>query len=172
MRGGERIGRRPAARLRSGSTGAWSHRASRDTVPWGDVHVWFGDDRYVPRDHPYSNVKPFDDIVLGIAGAEEGTAGGGNPVVPIPLDHVHPYPTGEAIGAARGPEWCAAMLADELRQAPLERVGGWPAFDLMLLGIGADAHILSVFPGSEAFESQISRWPSRHPPISPRGCRG
>ena len=126
---------------------------TRETVPWGDVHVWWADDRYVPHDHPYSNVKPFDDIMLGIADAEEGTAGGGDRVVPIPVENVHPFPTSEAIGHARGPEWCAATLANELREAPLEQVEGWPAFDLMLLGIGADAHILSVFPGSTAFES-------------------
>jgi len=124
-----------------------------DTVPWSDLHIWWGDDRYVPRDHPYSNVKPFDDIVLGIAGREEGTAGGGSHGVPIPIENIHPFPTSEAIGEGRGPEWCASTLADELRAAPLERVEGWPVFDLMLLGVGADAHILSVFPGSTAFDS-------------------
>ena len=124
-----------------------------DGVPWGSMHIWFGDDRYVPRDHPYSNVKPFDDIMLGIGGAEEGTAGGRHAGVQIPADNVHPFPTSEAIAEARGPEWCAAAYADELREAPLERVDGWPVFDLMLLGVGPDAHILSVFPGSAAFDS-------------------
>jgi 6-phosphogluconolactonase len=128
-------------------------RPLADAVPWGDVHVWWGDDRYVPRDHPYSNVKPFDDIMLGISGAEEGTAGPRHAGVQIPVENVHPFPTSEAIGNARGPEWCAAALAEELGAAPLERVDGWPAFDLMLLGIGADAHILSVFPGSSAFDA-------------------
>ena len=40
-----------------------------DAVPWAAVQVWWGDDRFVPRDHPLSNVKPFDDILLGIARA-------------------------------------------------------------------------------------------------------
>ena len=43
-----------------------------DAVPWDKVHVWWTDDRYVPRDHPLSNVKPFDDVLLDIADAEEG----------------------------------------------------------------------------------------------------
>jgi 6-phosphogluconolactonase len=122
-------------------------------VPWAVVHAWWGDDRFVPRDHPLSNVKPFDDIMLGISGAEEGTAGGGYLGVPMPVQNVHPFPTGEAIGEGRGAAWCAAGLADELRAAGLPAVDGWPAFDLMLLGVGDDGHLLSVFPGSSAFDS-------------------
>jgi 6-phosphogluconolactonase len=124
-----------------------------DAVPWAAVHVWWGDDRYVPRDHPLSNVKPFDDVVVGIAGAEEGTAGGGYAGAPLPADNVHPFPTSEAIAHARGAAWCAATLADELRGAGLREADGWPVFDLMLIGIGADGHILSVFPGSPGLGS-------------------
>jgi 6-phosphogluconolactonase len=123
-----------------------------DAVPWPAVHVWWGDDRYVPRDHPASNVKPFEDIMLAISAAEEGTAGD-DAGVPIPIENLHPFPTGEAIGEGRGAAWCAAALADELRAAGLPAVGGWPAFDLILLGIGADGHLLSVFPGSAALDA-------------------
>ena len=98
-----------------------------DAVPWAAVHVWWGDDRYVPRDHPESNVKPFDDIMLGIAGAEEGTAGGGYAGLPIPVENVHPFPTGEAIGRGvgaagarpRSPTTCVAGTA---RRGRLARV--------------------------------------------------
>jgi 6-phosphogluconolactonase len=124
----------------------------RDQVPWPDIHVWWGDDRYVPRDHPLSNVKPFDDILLRIAEGEEGTAGD-RTGVPIPVEQLHPWPTGEAIGAARGAAWCASTLADELRADGPPSVGGWPAFDLLMLGVGSDGHILSVFPGSPAIGS-------------------
>ncbi len=121
----------------------------RDQVPWPRVHVWWGDDRYLSRDHPLCNVKAFDDILLGIGAAEEGTAGG--PAgVPIPIDQIHPWPTGEAIGADRGAAWCAATLADELRANGPATVDGWPAFDLLILGVGLDGHVLSVFPGSPA----------------------
>jgi 6-phosphogluconolactonase len=128
-------------------------RPLRDAVPWDDVHVWWGDDRYVPRDHPLSNVKPFDDILLAIGLTEEGVAGGRWPRVALPPANLHPFRTGEAIGAGRGPAWCAAALADELVRAHLPPDGAWPAFDLLLLGVGADAHVLSVFPGSAALRS-------------------
>jgi 6-phosphogluconolactonase len=123
-----------------------------DRVPWADVHVWWGDDRYVPRDHPASNVKAFDDIMLAASADEEGTAGthGGHV---IPLDNLHPFLSGEAIGAERGAASVASALAAELRAAPLERVGGWPVFDLIIVGVGADGHVLSVFPGSAALDS-------------------
>ena len=70
----------------------------RDAVPWEAVHVWWGDDRYVPRDHPLSNVKPLDDILPTIGLTEEGVAGGRGPGVPLPVENLHPFPTGEAIG--------------------------------------------------------------------------
>ena len=128
---------------------AWS---PDDAIPWADVHVWWGDDRYVPRDHPLSNVKPLDDILLDIAGAEEGTAGG--PAgVRIPVANIHSWPTGEAIGRTRGAAWCAATLAAELAVAGLPFDDGWPVFDLLMVGVGTDGHILSVFPGSPAIGS-------------------
>ena len=124
-----------------------------EAIPWANVHVWWTDDRYVPRDHPLSNVKPFDDVLLGIANAEEGTSSSRYPGVPLPVENIHPFPTGEAIGRAAGAAWCAAELADELRAAGLPERDGWPVFDLIVLGVGPDGHILSVFPGSTAFDS-------------------
>ena len=142
-----------------GSTVTGIYRALTETalmglVPWPRLHVWWGDDRYVPRDHPLSNVKPFDDIVAGIALGEEGTAGGGWPGEPLPFDQIHPFRAGEAIAAARGQDWCASAMADELRAVgPAADDEGWPVFDVLLLGVGGDGHVLSVFPGSSALGS-------------------
>jgi 6-phosphogluconolactonase len=124
-------------------------------VPWPVVHVWWGDDRYVPRDHALSNVKPLEDVLLDFAGHEEGTSLGSSAApVALPVANIHPFRTSEAIGASRGAAACAAELADELRAADLPVADGWPVFDLVLLGVGADGHVLSVFPGSAAFESK------------------
>ncbi len=123
-------------------------------VPWPNVHVWWGDDRFVPRDHALSNVKPFDDILLDVGGHQSGQALGSNAAaVPLAVRNVHPFRTAEAIGEGWGAAGCAAELERELRAADLEVVDGWPVLDLVLLGVGGDGHVLSVFPGSGAFES-------------------
>ncbi len=126
----------------------------RNAIPWEAVHIWWGDDRYVPRDHPLSNVKPLDDILLAIGATEEGQAAGAPAGVPLPQENLHPFRTSEAIGGSRGAASCAAALAEELRGAGLTAEGGWPVFDLILLGVGVDGHLLSVFPGSAAFDSE------------------
>lgn len=130
---------------------ALSEAPLRDVVPWPAVHVWWGDDRFVPRDHPLSNVKPLDDILMGIGEAALGTAGGHPAGVPLAVDHLHPFRISEAIGAGRDPASVARDLADELAVAGLPLRDGYPVLDLVVLGIGGDGHLLSVFPGSTAF---------------------
>lgn len=132
-----------------GSTAPGIYRALaaeplRDAVPWPDVHVWWGDDRFVPHDHPLSNVKPLDDLLRGLV-----------PLVPA---HVHPIRMTEAIATERDPAWAADALTDDLLAAGLEVRGGVPVLDLVVLGVGGDGHVLSVFPGSEAFDAPPEAW--------------
>jgi 6-phosphogluconolactonase len=135
----------------------------RRAVPWEAVQLWWGDDRYVPRDHPLSNVRLADQLLLGgtryADGAGElGSLADPHPEhhpagVPLPVENVHPFPTGEAIGEGHGPDWCAARYVAELRASRIAVEDGWPAFDVALLGIGPDGHVLSVFPRSDAFHA-------------------
>ncbi len=116
----------------------------RDLVPWPDVHVWWGDDRFVPRDHPLSNVKPFDDLLrsdVAIAGA-----------------NIHPIRMTEAIAADRDPAWAADAFTQDLHEAGLEAADDLPVLDLVVLGVGGDGHVLSIFPGSAAFDAPVDRW--------------
>jgi 6-phosphogluconolactonase len=129
-------------------------------VDWSLVHFWWGDERYVPSTHPLSNALQAYTYLLAIAARanESGEGAGASdvkagkvPGLDVPAQNVHPIPVDLAI--ARGPEgavWAAEQYADELRRALPAGADGIPAFDLVLLGVGPDGHILSVFPGSRA----------------------
>ena len=114
--------------------------ALRDRVAWSRVHLWWGDDRFVPRADPLSNVRLADQRLHAPGG------------IPIPTANVHPFPVDRALDEGLGAAWCAATYAAEVVGA-LPVVDGWPSFDLVLVGIGTDGHLLSVFPGSPALAS-------------------
>lgn len=142
----------------------------RDVVPWYAVNVWWGDDRFVPRDHPLSNVLPLDQVLVS-ASARAGLSGTGEyavdvdlgtePGVTLPVSNIHAPRMGEAIASGAGLEWVAEEYADRIRDAGLPTSDGFPVFDIVLVGIGPDGHVLSVFPGSPLFDSEA--WVSAVP---------
>jgi 6-phosphogluconolactonase len=103
----------------------------KDRIPWPGVHVFWSDERYVPHDHPLSNYRMAKEALLDHAG--------------IPSAQVYPMPTHfpEPQAAARDYETAMAHYF----------AGTPPVFDVVLLGIGADGHTASVFPGSSAITS-------------------
>lgn len=110
-------------------------RPLRDRVEWSRVHLWWGDDRFVPRQHELSNVGPVDRILV---------AGDG---VPIPAANIHVVPMDETRRANGTPADAAAGYLDTIRRwVPWGRYG--PIFDVVVLGIGPDGHLLSIFPGA------------------------
>jgi 6-phosphogluconolactonase len=125
----------------------------RDRIAWDLVHTWWGDERFVPQDHPLSNAGLFEDVMLEAGAWESVHSDDPRTLIRIPAENVHPFHTGETIGYGGSADDCARDMAHELRGAELPDAGGWPAFDLVLLGVGGDGHILSVFPGSKAFDA-------------------
>lgn len=110
-------------------------RGYRERLPWPHVHLFWGDERYVPPDHPRSNFRMVREALLDPLG--------------LPAANIHPMPTSYA-----RPEDAARTYEADLRS---HFAGGEPAFDLVLLGIGPEGHTASLFPGSKALD-EASRW--------------
>jgi 6-phosphogluconolactonase len=134
-------------------------------MPWSHIHIFWGDERCVPSDHPDSNFAMASRALIS--------------KVRIPPRNVHRIP-----GEVEPPEDAAATYEKILRgffgsnlqgdtHSHASSVGeSFPSFDVILLGMGKDGHTASLFPGDEALEEE-KRWMTavrnpRCPPPVPR----
>ena len=106
----------------------------RHRVEWNRVHLFWGDERYVPPDHPASNFRMARESLIE--------------PLRIPSANVHAMPVEES-----SPERAAELYEGHLR----EFFGTMPRFDLILLGMGADGHTASLFPSTPAL-AERKRW--------------
>ena len=102
------------------------------TLNWNQVHLWWGDERCVPWTDPNSNARMVSESLLKS--------------IPIPPQNVHRVPTDLP------PDQAASKYGSELR-----RFDPITPLDLTLLGMGADGHTASLFPGSPAL-TEDTRW--------------
>ncbi|MEE9155364.1 MAG: 6-phosphogluconolactonase [Gemmatimonadota bacterium] len=105
----------------------------RDRIPWKRVHLFWGDKRAVPPDHPDSNFGAARKTLLT--------------EVPIPTGNVHRIKAELSDAAAAAEDY-----ERELRRFFDLSEDEFPRFDLILLGMGADGHTASLFPRSKALE--------------------
>lgn len=106
---------------------------AKETLPWRSLHIFWGDERYVPADHPDSNQGMARQVWLDH--------------VPIPAPNIHPMPT-----EADDPLDAANQHESELQEMFQTAPGEFPSFDIILLGIGDDAHTASLFPHTQALQ--------------------
>lgn len=122
--------------LSGGSTPRQLYTLLRDEeVDWDRVRLYWGDERNVPLDSEESNERMAREALLQPAGVPETS------FFPVPIDVDDPA------SAARAYE---TMLRAEFD-------GDFPRWDLVLLGLGDDAHTASLFPGTAALD-ESERW--------------
>jgi 6-phosphogluconolactonase len=113
--------------------------AYRSRIPWDHVHWFIGDDRFVAADDPLNNMAMARRLFLDRC---------------APADTIHPIPTDAA-----DPEDAAHRYESELKSYyGFSRLNpARPLFDLVLMGVGPDGHIASLFPGYPALD-ETERW--------------
>ena len=99
-------------------------------LPWQKIHIFWGDERYVPADNIESNQFMTRKVWLD--------------KINIPDANIHPMPTSQM-----SPEKDAATHEEELRSFFKLLPGEFPIFDLIILGMGDDGHTASLFPNTE-----------------------
>ena len=102
-------------------------------VDWTSVEVWFADERCVGPEDAQSNYRLASETLLGPAG--------------IPPERVH------RMEGELGPEEGARRYGLALGEHVRARDGGLPVLDLVLLGIGPDGHVASLFPGAPTLDA-------------------
>jgi len=112
----------------------------REAWPWEHIHVFWGDDRYVPPEDRLSNFGAARGLLLEH--------------VPIPAANIHAIPTDAA-----GPAEAARQYEAELRRfyGAEQLDPARPLFDVVLMGVGTDGHTASLFPGQATLEEK-DRW--------------
>ncbi|MCI0391122.1 MAG: 6-phosphogluconolactonase [Acidobacteria bacterium] len=102
-----------------------------DALPWRSIYFFWGDERCVPPDHADSNYRMAWESLVS--------------KVPIPPENIFRIPAEDADhhrAATSYSETLQKFFADE-----------WPHFDLVFLGMGADGHTASLFPGTAALKA-------------------
>jgi 6-phosphogluconolactonase len=121
----------PSLCLTGGGIGTGVLRAlaqspARSSLDWSRVEFWWGDERFVPTGSPERNETGARESLLNVVAVDPG--------------RVHPFPAPEDCGD--NPEESAARYAETLSAWG----GDEPSLDIVLLGIGPDAHVASLFP--------------------------
>lgn len=127
-------------RVAAATLSAIADSPARAAIDWTKLDVWWGDERFVPSGDPERNETQAREALLDH--------------VPVDPARVHPMP---AADGGLEPEAAAEKYATELARASHpEHYGAVPMFDVLLLGVGPDAHVASLFPEEPALYEERS----------------
>ena len=116
---------------------AVASNAVRDAIDWSGVHLWWGDERFLPTGDPERNETLARGALLDALGEA------------LPAANVHPMAAPGSAPEIRSPEDSAEAYAAELARFAPEG-SPVPRFDVLILGMGPDGHVASLFPGHDA----------------------
>lgn len=109
-----------------------THSTYKDKIPWDKTYLFWGDERFVPEDDPQNNYGSSKDILLR--------------KIPISPSQVFPIPTKSE------PSDSALQYENKIKEFFKNST---PSFDLILLGLGSNAHTASLFPNTEVLNDDI-----------------
>ncbi|MBA2559063.1 MAG: 6-phosphogluconolactonase [Propionibacteriales bacterium] len=150
-------GRMPHLVLTGGSIADRIHAAiasspARDAVDWSRVEVWWGDERFLPSGHPDRNETQARGALLDH----------------LRLDPARVHPMLSSDAAHDDPDRAASHYVDELAAAAHpEDHGDIPTFDVVMLGVGPDGHVASLFPEKPALYEERAAVAVRGSPKPP-----
>ncbi|WP_373431150.1 6-phosphogluconolactonase [Streptomyces turgidiscabies] len=116
----------------NGLLAALASAPARDAIDWARLDLWWGDERFLPEGDPDRNITQARAALLD--------------AVPLEPARVHAMPASDGPYGSDVDAAAEAYAAELAKAAGPENHGPVPTFDVLMLGVGPDTHVASLFP--------------------------